>query len=30
MDGYDAVLIYDGECPYCSVAAASDRPESIA
>ena len=21
MDGYDAVLIYDGECPYCSVAA---------
>jgi hypothetical protein len=21
MDDYDAVLIYDGECPYCSVAA---------
>jgi predicted DCC family thiol-disulfide oxidoreductase YuxK len=21
MNGYDAVLIYDGECPYCSVAA---------
>jgi hypothetical protein len=21
MDDYDAVLIYDGKCPYCSVAA---------
>jgi predicted DCC family thiol-disulfide oxidoreductase YuxK len=21
MDDYDAVLVYDGECPYCSVAA---------
>ena len=25
MDGYDAVLIYDGECPYCSVAALVDQ-----
>lgn len=23
MDDYDAVLIYDGECPYCSVAASA-------
>jgi hypothetical protein len=28
MDGYDAGLI-DDEYPYCSVAAASERPESI-
>jgi predicted DCC family thiol-disulfide oxidoreductase YuxK len=23
--GYDAVLVYDGDCPYCSVAAAALR-----